>query len=117
MSGKKGMKHYPVETKLEAVRLYYEEGMAQNEITQMLKIRDPGRVKKWLSQYRTEGAAAFRKKPRGPGWRPKRENKDAYIARLEMENALLKKFHTELRKEELAKRNIGLSTNTKKNTK
>ena len=117
MSGKKGMKHYPVETKLEAVRLYYEEGMVQSEITQKLKIRDVGRVKKWLSQYRKEGAAAFRKKPRGPGRRPKRENKDAYIARLEMENALLKKFHTELRKEELAKRNIGLSTNTKKNTK
>ena len=45
MSGKKGMKHYPVETKLEAVRLYYEEGMVQSEITKMLKIRDPGRVK------------------------------------------------------------------------
>ena len=117
MSGKKGMKHYPVEKKLEAVRLYYEEGMVQSEITKGLEIRDSGRVKKWLSQYRKEGAAAFRKKSRGPGRRPKKENQDAYIARLEMENALLKKDHTELHKEELAKRNIGSSINTKKNTK
>ena len=91
MSGKKGMKHYPVEKKLEAVRLYYEEGMVQSESTKRLEIRDSGRVKKWLSQYRKEGAAAFRKKSRGPGRRPKKENQDAYIARLEMENALLKK--------------------------
>jgi len=117
MSGKKGMKHYPVEKKLEAVRLYYEEGMVHSESTKRLEICDPGRVKKWLSQYRKEGVAAFRKKSRRPGRRPKKENKDAYIARLEMENALLKKEHTELRKEELAKRNIGSSINTKKNTK
>jgi transposase len=117
MSGKKGMKHYPVETKLEAVRLYYEEGLAQSEITKRLAIRDPGRVKKWLRQYRQDGAAAIRKKSRGPGKRPKREDKDAYIARLEMENALLKKFNTELRKKEIAKRNIGSSTNTVENTK
>jgi hypothetical protein len=32
-----------------------------------------------------------------------------------MENALLKKFHTELREVQLAQRNIGRSTTTKKN--
>ena len=36
----------------------------------------------------------------------------ARIRQLEMENALLKKYHTELRKSLLAKRNIGSSTTT-----
>ena len=66
MSGRKGMKHYRVEIKQEAVRLVLEE----------------------------------------------RE-----LERLRMENALLKKFHTELRKVQLAQRNIGRSTTIRKNTK
>ena len=48
MSGKKGMKHYPAEMKLEAVRQFYQEGKTQAEITNGLGIRDPNRVKVWL---------------------------------------------------------------------
>jgi len=70
------MKHYPLATKREAIRMYQAEG------------RTP----------------------------PKRENTEAYIARLEMEVDLLKKFHAELRKLEFAKRNIGSSTTKEKNT-
>ncbi len=118
MAGKKGMKHYPLAMKLEAVRLHEEEGQSYQEITAGLKIRDGGRVEKWLREYRTKGEAAF---GRGPGKKkgrpPKRENTAAYIARLEMENDLLKKFHAELRKLEHAKRNIGCSTTKKENTK
>jgi transposase len=109
MSGKKRMKHYPLETKLEAVRLYQEEGKTRREITEFLGIRDPDRVEKWLREYRQRGEAAFGRGAvqRKKGRPPKRENTEAYIARLEMENDLLKKFHAELRKLELAKRNIG----------
>ena len=118
MAGKKGMKHYPLAKKLEAVRLHVEEGQSYQEITEVLKIRDGGRVEKWLREYRAKGEAAF---GRGPGKKkgrpPKRENTAAYIARLEMENDLLKKFHAELRKLEHAKRNIGFSTTKKENTK
>ncbi|MBT3314808.1 MAG: transposase [Anaerolineae bacterium] len=32
MSGKKGMKHYPKEVKLEAVRMFFEEDMTRAEI-------------------------------------------------------------------------------------
>jgi len=119
MAGKKGMKHYPVATKLEAVRLYREEGKSYKEITELLEIADRGRVKKWLRDYRRKGEAAFHRDPQSyKGGRPlQRENVEAYIARLEMENDLLKKFHAELRKLELAKRNIGLSTTKRKNTK
>ncbi|HEX6269876.1 MAG TPA: helix-turn-helix domain-containing protein [Anaerolineales bacterium] len=112
MSGKKGMKQYPLATKLEAVRLYQEEGKAYKEITKQLQIVDPERVRKWVREFRRRGDTAFGRGPqlRRRGRPPKPKNKDAYIAQLEMENDLLKKFHAELRKLEHAKRNIGSST-------
>jgi transposase len=116
MAGKKGMKHYPLEVKLEAMRMFYEEGMTRKEITEALEMRDRGRVKKWLQQYRREGEDAFLRKRGRLGRRPKKENTAVYIARLEMEVELLKKFHTELRKELLAKRNTGLSPDTEEST-
>src|SRR5512140_3053764 len=111
MAGRKGMKHYPVGMKLEAVRLY-EEGKSYQEITDRLGIWDHNRVRKWLNAYHRKGVAAFERAAEAPkrGRPPKRENTEAYIARLEMENDLLKKFHAELRKQALAKRNIGSST-------
>jgi transposase len=119
MSGKKGMKHYSREVKLEAVRLYNEEGKSQAQIVEELGINNTRRVKRWLQQYRQEGGRAFEKKLRKGmvGRRPKKENREAYIARLEMENDLLKKFHAELRKLEFAKRNIGSSTTKEEDTK
>ena len=113
MAGKKGMKAYPVELKLEAVRLYYEEGKTRAEITELLGIRNPYAVKQWGQLYRCEGVSALKKAKGRPR---KSENEQAELERLRMENALLKKFHTELRKEALAKRNIGSSTTTEKNT-
>ena len=119
MAGKKGMKHYPVETKVEAVRLYEQEGKSCHEIADLLEIRSHKRVEKWMKDYREKGAAFFERDvgQTRRGRPPKRENVEAYIARLEMENDLLKKFHAELRKEELARRNIGLSTTRRKSTK
>lgn len=119
MSGKKGMKHYSREVKLEAVRLYNEEGKSQAQIAEELGISNVRQVKYWLHAYRRAGAQAFQGGKRGKkrGRPPKQENTAAYIARLEMENDLLKKFHAELRKLELAKRNIGSSTTKGKDTK
>jgi transposase-like protein len=104
--------------KREAVRLSREEGKTQAEIIKALGINDTRRVQLWLSQYRKEGEAAFdqKKYKERRGRRPKRENTEAYIARLEMEVDLLKKFHAELRREEFAKRNIGSSTTKRKST-
>jgi len=115
MAGKKGMKHYPRSVKLEAVRMFFEEGMTRAEITKALGLRSPGRVEVWTRQYRREGVAAFTK----PIGRPRKvaESPSTELARLRMENRLLKKYHSELRKAMLAKRNIGSSTNTEKNTK
>ena len=114
MSGKKGMKAYPVELKLEAMRLYDEEGKTRAEVTALLGIHDPHAVKEWGKKYRREGASAFGKVKGRPR---KRENEQAELERLRMENDLLKKFHTELRKEALAKRDIGSSIITEQSTK
>jgi transposase-like protein len=79
-----------------------------------LEIRKPGRIKAWVRMYGREGELSFHK----PIGRPlKSESKEREVERLRMENALLKKFHTELRKVQLAQRNIGRSTTTRKNTK
>lgn len=112
-------KHYSKEVKLEGIRMYFEEGMTQDAITQVLGIRDRYRVKKWVKAYRREGLEAFSKMEKRVilGRPPKKENLQTYIARLEMENILLKKYHTELRKQVLAKRNIGLSRTKDKHTK
>ncbi len=104
MTGKKGSTHYPLAIKLEAVRLFLEEGKTRAEITKMLGLRSKQRVEAWVRQYRHE-ADAFRK----PIGRPRKvaESVQDELKRLRMENDLLKKFQAELRKEELAKRNIG----------
>jgi len=114
MTGKRGMVHYPVEVKLEAVRLFYEEGKTRAEITKALDLHSDSRVEVWVRQYRREGEMAFCQ----PIGRPRKaQDEAARIQQLEMENALLKKYHTELRRSLLAKRNIGLSTTTGRNTK
>ena len=114
MAGIKGMTHYDILVKQEAVRLYLEEGISYRQIGAQLGIRKAERIEKWVSQYRHEGAAGI-SKPKG---RPRKKPMDekAYIARLEMENKLLKKLHAELRKGMLAKRNIGRSSTTGKNS-
>lgn len=114
MSGQKGMLHYKVEIKQEAVRLVQEEHMPYAAVADKLKIRKAGRIKAWVRMYRREGELSFHK----PIGRPlKTESEEREVERLRMENALLKKFHTELRKVQLAQRNIGRSTTTRKNTK
>ena len=117
MARKKGSKDYPLEVRREAIRLFYEEGLTRAEITQRLSIRDPNRVKNWLWRYRREGVAFFEGKRHRSGRKPKKENTAAYIARLEMEIDLLKKYQAELRRHSLAKRDIGSSRTTEEDTK
>jgi transposase len=115
MAGKKGMKHYPQEIKIRAIQMYFEEGRTYRQITEELGIRSDDRVKVWSRQYRREGIEVFNK-PKG---RPRKspENEESEIERLRMENALLKKYHTDMQQHMLAKRNIGPSTTTRKNSR
>jgi transposase len=95
MSGRKGMVHYRAAVKEDAVRLFLEEGMTYQAIAERLGIRKAKRIKVWVWDYRKEGELGLHKVK---GRLRKKEDQAAYIARLEMENALLKKFHEELRK-------------------
>jgi transposase len=88
-------KSYSLETKLQAMKMYFEEGLNQRQITEALGIYDKDRVKKWIRAYRREGQQAFLARKGRPA---RTKDKDAYIKQLEMENELLKKFHTLLRR-------------------
>ena len=90
MSGTKGMLHYSIEIKQEAVRLFLEEGYTYQEIAKQLEMRLAGRIKVWVRQYRREGATAFTR----PIGRPRKqaESEQGELERLRMENALLKNF-------------------------
>lgn len=114
MSGKKGMMHYALEVKREAVRLVEEEHLSYAEVAKRLEIRKAARIEAWVATYRKEGEQSFLKRIGRP---PKAENEQRELKRLRMENALLKKFHSELRELQLAQRNVGRSTTTKKNSK
>jgi transposase len=81
-----------------------EQGLTHRAVAIALGIRDPECVKKWMRTYRRGGLTGLYR----PQGRPRQAPDEASeLARLRMENALLKKFHTELRKAALAKRNIG----------
>mgnify|MGYP003417849172 FL=1 len=113
MSGRKGMLHYSVEIKKEAVRLVEEEHLTYAAVAERLEIRKAKQIKVWVRMFREEGEISFHK----PIGRPlKTETEQRELKRLRMENALLKKFHTELRRLQPAQRNIGRSTTTNKNT-
>jgi len=113
MSGTKGMWHYRVETKQEAVRLVLEEHRSYAEVAGMLGIRKSARIEAWVHLYRREGELSFHKPIGRP---PKIQAEQRELERLRMENALLKKFHTELHGMRLALRNIGQSTTSEKNS-
>ena len=114
MSGRKGMLHYRAEVKKEAVRLVLEDHLSYKEVAARLVIRKADRIEIWVRMYRREGEASFHKPSGRP---PKAEAEQSELERLRMENALLKKFHSELRELQLAQRNIGRSTTTKKSSK
>jgi len=95
--------------------MFLEEHKSQKEIAEdFLGGGALQRIKDWIWIYRCKGELGLM------GWQgrpPRPQDSQAEIDRLRIENELLKKFHTELRRLTLAKRNIGQSITTKKNTK
>lgn len=113
MSGTKGMTHYTNETKMLAIQMHEEDGLTYAQVAEQLDIRQADRIKAWNRAYRREGVAAFEK----PIGRPRKEGHErGLVEQLQMENALLKKFHTELRRLTLARRDIGSSNTTGETT-
>ena len=108
------MTHYSQEIKLQAVQLHEEDGLTYAEIAERPGIRKAERIRRWYSAYRLEGISAFQKTSGRPH---KAQNEQETLEQLRMENALLKKFRTELRTAMLAKRNIGSLSTTERSTR
>ncbi|NMC53643.1 MAG: transposase [Chloroflexi bacterium] len=114
MAGTKGMTHYRTETKLQAIQMHEEGGLTYAQVAEQLGIRQADRISAWNRAYRREGMEAFEK----PIGRPRKDGQArSELEQLRMENALLKKFHTELRKIMLARRDIGSSNTTEGHTR
>jgi transposase-like protein len=86
MSGRKGMMHYRVEIKQEAVRLVLEEHLTYATVATRLGAK---RFEVWARMYREEGELSFHKPI---GMLLKSQAEELELERLRMENALLKKF-------------------------
>ena len=99
MSGKKGMKRYPVSVKEQAVRMHLQDGLTAREITKLLGLKDEQRVNKWCITYRRKGLLGLQYQPKG---RPKQialtetEQVGYELKRLRMENELLRNFLCEV---------------------
>ena len=97
-------KDYSPEMKLAAIEKFLA-GTTKAEVIDEFGISTRSLFNKWLAIYRSEGAQGLAKKPKG---RPKRsvdqsqETLEQKVYRLEMENAVLKKFHALMAKEEAA---------------
>lgn len=61
MSGRKGMLHYRVEIKQEAVRLVLEEHLTYAAVAARLEIRKAERIEVWVRMYRQEVEVSFHK--------------------------------------------------------
>ena len=114
MSGRKGMLHYKVEVKQEAVRLVLEEHLRYAVVAANLKMRKAERIEAWVRMYRQEGEISFHKSIGGP---LKSQAKERELECLRMENVLLKNSIPNCGGVRLAQRNIGRSTTTRKNKK
>lgn len=84
---------YSFETKLAAVKAFHA-GMIKDEVLAKYSIRNMSQLEVWITRFRDGGEDALR--PRRPGRRAPDptapESVEAKIARLEMENAALKKL-------------------------
>ncbi|MGM0839063.1 MAG: helix-turn-helix domain-containing protein [Bacillota bacterium] len=94
---KKGQRFntYCLETKAEAIRLK-EEGFSFQQVADKLNIPSRDTVVTWWRKYQKEGQA-FHLDNRGR--RKEYTDQDRYVKKLELENAVLKKFQELLMKE------------------
>ena len=99
MAGKKGMKHYSLEFRRKVVSEYLEKRRSRSELCLAYDLNRT-QIQTWTRWQREFGEPKKppSKKPRGRPRRGKETDKEK-IARLEMENTLLKKFHELLREE------------------
>ena len=92
MPAKKGQKfkHYPESVKVEAVRLFMEEGWCYRKITEHLDINDMKRVGVWVRKYRAKGESSFEDRRGAPHKSETEQERE--LRRLQLEVDVLKKW-------------------------
>lgn len=89
---------YPLDLKLEAVRMFLDEGLAKPQVMEKLGIKSKSALERWIRDYRAGGADALAPKPRGrrprpasPAYATREEELEARVRELELENEILKR--------------------------
>ncbi|ASA20728.1 helix-turn-helix domain-containing protein [Paenibacillus donghaensis] len=100
---KKGQQYetYSEELKKKAIEMRLQ-GMTKAAVAEALGIKNIGRLKVWMRKYRQSGIFGFMDHR---GRRQHYIDQERYIKRLEMENAVLKKW-LDITKGEVYRRNI-----------
>nr|AYQ74688.1 helix-turn-helix domain-containing protein [Cohnella candidum] len=108
---KKGQKFvtYSFETKKKAIEMRLQ-GMTKQKVAEVLGIEDITRLKVWMRRYKQMGEYGLMDHR---GKRKEYVDEDRYVRRLEMENAVLKKWLA-ITKAEVYQRNIGSSMSSVK---
>lgn len=108
---KKGQKHvtYSFETKKKAIEMRLQ-GMTKQKVAEVLGIEDIGRLKVWMRRFKQMGVYGLMDHR---GKRKQYIDENRYVRRLELENAVLKKWLA-ITKAEVYQRSIGSSMSSVK---
>lgn len=93
MAGKKGMRRYPVEIRIKAVKMFFEEGYCKKDIMSAFGIKSKTQLQGWFRRFRAEGYDGL--KYRQKGAKSRRTNDVTAVERieeLEMKVELLEAF-------------------------
>jgi transposase-like protein len=93
MAGEKGMRRYSLETKVEAVKMFFEEGYRKRDILAALGIKNDTQLEEWFRRFRSEGYDGLKHRQKGPKSR-RQDDVTALerIEQLEMKVELLEAF-------------------------
>lgn len=91
---------YTQDQKLEAVRLFLDEGLTKPQVMERVGIKSLTSLERWIREYRQGGAEALaprpkgrRPKPKEPVYATREEELEARVRELELENAILKRIN------------------------
>lgn len=90
---------YSQALKLEAARLFLDEGITKPRVMERLGIKSKTALERWIRDYRAAGADALAPKPKGrrpkparPAYASREEELEARVRELEPENEILKRI-------------------------
>lgn len=98
LSGKR--RTYSQSEKLEAVRLFLDEGATKSEVMQRMGIKSVTALERWVRDYRAGGAEALAPRPKGrrpnparPAFASREEELEARVRELELELEIQKRIN------------------------